>query len=192
VATLNPSIITFETLHTEHTSNIAGSFHQNLKMASSPPSQDLSSDINTIATFLANNQIPSLSTCDPVDCIIICASSVLYQASYVFQTLQNQPSLARTLVLVGGIGHSTNLIYEAVARHPGYRKIKDDGDIVGLPESQVLERILNHSFNIPKPDHGGPQILIEDRSTHCGANAVETRKVLDKNGITGPLSCIVV
>jgi uncharacterized SAM-binding protein YcdF (DUF218 family) len=190
VATLNPSIITIETLHTEH--NSAEPFHQNLKMASSIPSHDLSNDINTIAAFLAHNQIPSLSTCDPVDCIMICASSVFYQASYVFQAIQDRPSLARTLVLVGGIGHSTNLIYDAVARHPEYRKIKDDGEIVGLPESQVLHRILNHFFNVPKPDHGGPKILIEDRSTNCGANAVETRKVLDKNGITGPLSCIVV
>jgi hypothetical protein len=161
-------------------------------MAPSFLSQDLSPDVNTIAAFLAHNQIPSLSTCDPVDCIINCASSVLYQASYVFQALQDRPSLAKTLVLVGGIGHSTNLIYEAVARHPEYRKIKNDGDIVGLPESQVLKKILNHPFNIPKPDRGGPKILIEDRSTNCGANAVETRKVLDKNGITGPLSCIVV
>lgn len=161
-------------------------------MASSARSQDLSNHVNIIATFLAHNQIPSLSTCDPVDCIIICASSVLYQASYVFQATQDRPSIAKTLVLVGGIGHSTNLIYEAVARHPQYREINDDGDVVGLPESHVLQRILNRSFNIPKPDHDGPKVLVEDRSTNCGANAVETRKVLDQHGITGPLSCIVV
>lgn len=161
-------------------------------MASSARSQDLSNHVNIIATFLAHNQILSLSTCDPVDCIIICASSVLYQASYVFQAIQDRPSIAKTLVLVGGIGHSTNLIYEAVARHPEYSKIKDDGDVFGLPESHVLQRILNHSFSIPKPDQNSPKILIEDRSTNCGANAVETRKVLDQHGITGPLSCIVV
>lgn len=161
-------------------------------MASSARSQDLSNHVNIIATFLAHNQIPSLSTCDPVDCIIICASSVLYQASYVFQATQDRPSIAKTLVLVGGIGHSTNLIYEAVARHPEYREIKDDGDVVGLPESHVLQRILNRSFNVPKVDHGSPKVLVEDRSTNCGANAVETRKVLDQHGITGPLSCIVV
>lgn len=161
-------------------------------MGASEPAQDLSNDVNIIAAVLAHNQIPSLSTCDPVDCIIICASSVLYQASYVFHAIQNRPSLAKTLALVGGIGHSTNLIYEAVARHPEYREIKDDGDVVGLPESHVLQRILNRSYNVPKVDHGGPKVLIEDRSTNCGANAVETRKVLYQNGITGPLSCIVV
>ena len=161
-------------------------------MGSSGHAQDLSHDVNSIAAFLAHNQIPSLSTCDPVDCIIICASSVLYQASYVFQAIKDRPSLAKTLILVGGIGHSTKLIYEAVARHPEYCRIQDKGDIAGLPESHVLQRIVSHSFNISKVDHGGPEVLIEDRSTNCGANAVETRKVLDKHGITGPLSCIVV
>jgi hypothetical protein len=161
-------------------------------MASSNPAQDLSQGVNTIATFLAHNQISSLSTCDPVDCIIICASSVLYQASYVFQAIQDRSSLAGTLVLVGGIGHSTNLIYDAVARHPEYRKIKNESNIVGLPESHVLQKLLNHSFNIPNTNYGGPKILIEDRSTNCGANAVETRKVLEHNGVTGPISCIVI
>lgn len=161
-------------------------------MTPSNSTQDLSHDVNTIATFLAHNQIPSLSTCDPVDCIIICASSVLYQASYVFQAIQDRPSLAKTLVLVGGIGHSTNLIYDAVARHPEYRKVKNDSDVVGLPESQVLERILNHCSNVPNPNDGGPRILIEDRSLNCGANAVETRKILDQYGITGALSCTLI
>jgi len=161
-------------------------------MTLSNSTQNLSEDVNSIATFLAHNQIPSLSTREPVDCIIICASSVLYQASYVFQAIQDRPSLTKTLVLVGGIGHSTDLIYDAVARHSEYRKIEDDGDVVGLPESHVLQRILNHFFDIPKPDHGGPKIFIEDRSTNCGANAVETRKVLEEHGIVGPLSCIVV
>jgi hypothetical protein len=79
-----------------------------------------------------------------------------------------------------------------VARHPEYRNIKNESDIAGLPESHVLQRILNHSFNVTKSEDGGPKVLIEHRSTNCGANATETRKVLDKHGITGPLSCIVI
>lgn len=185
-----PSSPCIGTHHINH--NSTGVFHWNLKMAVPGSMHGLLDNINTIAAFLAHNQIPSLSTCDQVDCIIICASSVLYQASYVLQAIQDRPSMAKTLVLVGGIGHSTNLIYDAVARHPEYRKIKNDGDVIGLPESHVLQRILDHSFDIASPDNGGPKVLIEDHSTNCGANAVETRKVLERNGITGPLSCIVV
>jgi hypothetical protein len=151
---------------------------------------DLSNHINLISTFLSHPQIPSLSTHQPSDVLIICASSVLHQASYVFETLQSQPQLAKTLVLVGGIGHSTSLIYDAVARHSTYRGIHEK--IVRLPEADVLYQILTHYFDIKNPEHGGPKILIENRSTNCGANAVETRKVLDKANISGPISCIVV
>lgn len=161
-------------------------------MASPDQAKGLSIDINTLATFLAHNQIHTLQTCSPVDCIIICASAVLHQASYVFQALQDRPSLAKTLVLVGGIGHSTNLIYDAVARHPAYHKLNDEGDVVGLPEADVLRLILSNFLNMPTLENGGPKILVENRSTNCGANAVETRKMLDGAGITGPLSCIIV
>ena len=164
--------------------------HPNSKMASSNLTQDILDDVNSIAAFLAHNQVPSLKTCDPVDCIIICASSVLYQASYVFQALEDRPSLAKVLVLVGGIGHSTNLIYDAVARHPEYHELKDK--TAGLPEANVLHWILTSFFDLSRLEHGGLKIFVENRSTNCGANAVETRKVLDKHGVTGPLNCIVV
>jgi hypothetical protein len=151
---------------------------------------DLYNDINLISTFLSHAQIPSLSTHQPSDVLIICASSVLHQTTQVFKTLQSRPQLAKTLVLVGGIGHSTSLIYDAVARHPTYHKTHDK--IVGLPEADVLYQILTHYFDIKTPEDGCPQILIENRSTNCGANAVETRKILDKAKITGPLSSIIV
>lgn len=157
-------------------------------MPSSDHDRDLSDDINIVAAFLAHNQVPSLEK--PVDCIVICASAVLYQTSNLFRIFQSQPSLAKVLVLVGGIGHSTELIYDAVARHPEYCKIKER--ITGLPEADVLHSILASFFSLVGPEHGGPKVYRENRSTNCGANAVETRKVLDEAGITGMRSCIVV
>jgi uncharacterized SAM-binding protein YcdF (DUF218 family) len=157
---------------------------------SSSHHSNISDDINLLSTFLSHNQIPSLRTCEPVDVLIICASSVLYQATRVFETFQSRPQLAKTLVLVGGIGHSTSLIYDAVARHPTYHEIYDK--IVGLPEADVLYQILTRYFDVKKPEDGGPRVLIENRSTNCGANAVETKRVLDGAGITGPVSCVVV
>lgn len=35
-------------------------------------------------------------------------------------------------------------------------------------------------------------MLVEDQSTNCGANAVETRKVLEKAGITDIKTCVIV
>jgi hypothetical protein len=151
---------------------------------------DLSNDINLISTFLSHAQIPSLPTCESVDVLVICASSVLHQTTHVFETFQTRPQLAKTLVLVGGIGHSTSLIYDAVARHSTYREIHDK--IVGLPEADVLYQILTHYFDIKKPEDGGPRVLIENCSTNCGANAVETRRVLDGARVTGPVYCVIV
>jgi hypothetical protein len=152
----------------------------------------ISKDVNLLATFLAHTEVTleSLKTCEPVDCIAICASSVLSQASQLFHALESCPSLTRTLVLVGGIGHSTSHIYDAVARHPQYRKIH--AQITGLPEAQVLREILNCFYPIPRVEAGGLRVLVEDQSTNCGANAVKTRKVLDEAGLASIRTCIVV
>jgi hypothetical protein len=152
----------------------------------------ISKDVNLLATFLAHAEVTleSLKTCEPVDCIAICASSVLSQASQLFHALESCPSLTRTLVLVGGIGHSTSHIYDAVARHPQYRKIH--AQITGLPEAQVLREILNCFHPIPRVEAGGLRVLVEDQSTNCGDNAVKTRKVLDEAGLASIRTCIVV
>ena len=98
--------------------------------------ETLASDINLISSFLANDQVGS-SGIQPVDCIVICASSVLYQADTLFKTLEENPTLTKTLVLVGGIGHSTQLLYDAVAKSPKYHNLSDV--VSGLPEARVLE-----------------------------------------------------
>lgn len=153
---------------------------------------DISKDVNLLATFLAHREVDveSLKTQEPVDCIVICASAVLSQAMQLFHALKSRPSLTKTLVLVGGIGHSTSLIYGAVARHPQYSTIH--ARIAGLPEAQVLREMLQSFFSLPGHETGGPQVLVEDKSTNCGANAFETRKMLDEAGVTGIKTCIVV
>lgn len=151
---------------------------------------NIARDVNTLARFLAHEQITSLSKCNNVDCIIICASAVLNQASTLFSILESRPKLVKTLVLVGGIGHSTTLIYEAVARHPKYHTIHHK--ITGLPEAQVLLRILEEFFDLAKIKNEGCRVLVEDCSTNCGANAIETRKVLENAGVADVKTCVVI
>ncbi|RDW59910.1 hypothetical protein BP6252_12997 [Coleophoma cylindrospora] len=148
------------------------------------------SDINIISEFLSHPQIQNLSAHDPVDVIVICVSAVFHSAEVLFRALEARPDLAKTLVLCGGIGHSTQLIYDAVARSPAYSQLTED--IKGLPESRVLEKILERFFDVEKIRSGGCKILIEDQSTNCGANARKTREVLEKNGLPVPKSCIVI
>ena len=148
------------------------------------------SDINSLSLFLSHPQITSLSSCDPVECIVICASAVLRTATVLFTTLEERPDLTKTLVLCGGIGHSTKLIYDAVARHEIYQEIRDE--VNGLPEARVLELIMKRFFDVEKITSQGCRILVEDQSTNCGANALESRKLLEKSEVSMPKTCIVI
>ncbi|PNS19305.1 hypothetical protein CAC42_2482 [Sphaceloma murrayae] len=150
----------------------------------------LAKDINLVSNYLAQSDIESLGTSEPVDCIAICASQVLHQATALFRILEARPNLTTTLVLVGGIGHSTQAIYDAVAAHPHYRTLATA--VTGQPEARVLDLILTHFFDKRKLESSGCRVLLEDRSTNGGANATETKRVLDEAGLSPPKTCLVV
>lgn len=148
-------------------------------------------DINTVSRFISQEDIPDLRKIEPVDTIILCVCSVLLSSETVFEIIQERPAITKTLVLCGGIGHSTKFIYEAVARHPWFRAITPE--IQGLPEAQVLLAIFNHfyapGFTAEQP---APRILVEDRSVTCHTNASETRRLLEASGVPTPKSAVVV
>ncbi|KAE8377094.1 hypothetical protein BDV26DRAFT_282143 [Aspergillus bertholletiae] len=147
-------------------------------------------DINLVAEYLSDQQIQDLSSSPSVDCIVICASSILYQAEHLFRVLQERPSLSKYLVLCGGVGHSTHFMYDAVAHHPRFSHIAQD--IQGLPEARVLEKILDTFFDRSAITDGGCTVLVEDQSTNCGLNASLSRKVLDAAGLQGLKTCIII
>jgi len=158
-------------------------------MVSSLSSSDIS-DINVVSTFLADEEVQSLSTCDQVDLIVFCASAVLPIADVLFTALENRPSLTKTLVLCGGIGHSTQLLYDAVAHSTKYRGLARE--VEGLPESRVMYRLLQQHYDLHKIHSAGLRLLIEDKSTNCGSNAIETFKLLESCSIPTPKSVIIV
>ncbi|KAK5273870.1 hypothetical protein LTR99_000875 [Exophiala xenobiotica] len=151
------------------------------------------SDINAISEFLASEDISTLHGCPPVDVLVFCVSAVLPIAHEVFSALETtQPKLAKTVVICGGIGHSTRLLYEAVRKNPKYQSIADQID--GLPEAAILNKILKNFYPrlVDQIEAGAFKLLIEDKSTNCGANASETRKLLDQHFIPLPKSVIIV
>lgn len=150
---------------------------------------DTVADINTLAEYLSDPEIQVLSSTPSVNCIVICASQVLYGAEVVFESLEKRPDLAECLVLCGGIGHSTELLYSAVAQHPRYSELARE--IQGLPEARVLERILVRFFDRLAITSQGCQILIEDQSTNCGQNASFTRRVLERASFSDLKTCII-
>ncbi|KAI3392480.1 hypothetical protein diail_5672 [Diaporthe ilicicola] len=148
-------------------------------------------DVNTISRFISQEDIPDLRNFEPVDTVVLCVCSVLLSSETVFEIIRDRPEITKTLVLCGGIGHSTTYIYDAVARHPRFKKIAPE--IQDLPEAQVLLAIFNRffapEFSVERPP---PRILAEDRSTTCATNAVETRRLLEANGVPAPASVVVV
>ena len=151
---------------------------------------DISTSINTISSFLAFNQLDSLTSLPPSSSrvVVLCGSAILPTASAVFSSLAHSPTLASTLVICGGIGHSTQLLYDAVRAHPVYHPLASDTSLSGLPESRVLFQILQrfHPDALSRFEEAGGKVLVEEQSTNCGANAVETRKVLEENEVSGP------
>ncbi|KAH7148254.1 hypothetical protein EDB81DRAFT_791824 [Dactylonectria macrodidyma] len=213
----------------------------NAKSTSPSPMSEVVWGINTISSFLAQEQIPNAAALEsflnsprpksdgiwsPKDkVVVLCASAVLSTAEAVFawavERANPQPNIDPasetkdgilvtdgsrdtsdkiTLVLVGGVGHSTALLYDAVRNHPAFHVIADEVD--GKPEAAVLQAIAEQFYNLSIDDssnatgrneaQGGLRILVEDRSTNCGANASETRKVLEQHGIKSPHSIVVV
>jgi hypothetical protein len=146
----------------------------------------LAEDVNTISTFLSHEQVrldSSKDTPQHYDVIVLCVSAIFHCAETVFQAIQQRgTSLTSTLVLCGGIGHSTPHLYTAVAQNPRYAHLAER--INGLPEAQVIETILNTCYATDKANNSGVRVLIEDQSTNCGANASETKKLLHRHGVS--------
>ncbi|KAL0260624.1 hypothetical protein SLS55_004314 [Diplodia seriata] len=147
-------------------------------------------DVNTIAAFVSAEDVPDLHHADPVDCLVLCVSAVLHSADVVFSALEARPRLTKTLVICGGIGHSTPFLYDAISRHPGYQELYPA--IRGLPESRVLAQVFDRFYDSDAIRQAGVTVLVEDRSTNCGANALETRALLERHRVATPRTILVV
>ena len=120
---------------------------------------------NRVGEWLAQNDYPT----PPVDAE---ADLVVLAGNAVMPTIDAACRLAaenRTLLISGGIGHSTTFLYAAIARHPRYNILRT----TGRAEASILADIAHQFWNIPHE-----RIVIEDRSTNCGENARFTRDVL--------------
>ncbi|ORY79009.1 DUF218 domain protein [Protomyces lactucae-debilis] len=150
-------------------------------------------DINTLARFVSNDMTDTsfnLSETGSADCLVLCGSAILHCAESVFRAVQSR-QVAKTLVICGGIGHSTILLYDAVAAHPQYKALS--AEIRGMPESQILHRIGRDFFQLDEyAAKHAIRVIVEDKSTNCGANAIETKKVLDAAGVATPSSLVIV
>ncbi|CEI67444.1 hypothetical protein FVEN_g11578 [Fusarium venenatum] len=179
-------------------------------------SNELTDSVNIVSRFLALEQIYSAKDLDKylqtlqqtnndasTDVIVLCASAILAIPEAVFEWAVQQQTCpeSRTgntiLVLCGGIGPCTPFVYNAIKASKKCCQIFDE--INGQPEGQILKTMAERFYRLDiddketsKAKDNGFNILVSDRSTDCGADALETRKVLDCHGTISLRSITVV
>lgn len=145
-------------------------------------------DINNVIKFLSTRDIAELSSralydkfgITQVDMIIILGNSIPYIAELGAKAFKE--SLAKDIMLVGGIGHSTKYLVENVLLDNKYKDIA----VNNKAEADILKQIIINIDNIEQD-----KIIVENRSTNCGSNASEALNVLKQRGEV-PKSVILI
>lgn len=133
---------------------------------------------NRVGEWLAQNDFATPPVNVEADLVVLAGNAVM-------PTIDAACRLAaenRTLLISGGIGHSTTFLYAAVARHPRYNTLRT----TGLAEATILADIAHQFWNIPHE-----RIMVEDKSTNCGENARFTRELMKARGITSQNAIVV-
>jgi uncharacterized SAM-binding protein YcdF (DUF218 family) len=132
---------------------------------------------NTLIPFLAKRDMASLNAEDlqaiyntpQVDLLILLGNSSLYVAEQAAKA--HKQGLAKELMICGGIGHSAHFLEENIRQHPLYHDVA----VGERPEADMLGETFVKHWGIPEE-----KIIIENKSTNCGGNATEARKVLEQ------------
>ncbi len=149
---------------------------------------DAAADLNDMISFLSRRDIPQLTGhalnagfgISRADLLIILGSSIPYLAELGARAFLD--GVARELMIVGGIGHSTKYLAENIRNNPEYRDIAAEN----RPEADILREVVSKNTGLDVNS-----IIIENRSTNCGENASQALKVIkERTGI--PASVIII
>ena len=146
------------------------------------------SDLNKIIKFLAKRDVDLLEkqslnaahNLDKVDLIILLGNSIPYSLKVTANAYINK--IADKIMIVGGIGHSTDYLRDNVSKHP----IFSDTPVLGRSEADIFKDILIQHFSVDESS-----ILLENKSLNCGSNAVEALKILKEHAMY-PKSIILI
>jgi len=136
-------------------------------------------DLNTIAAFLSQSETIDE---EAETVYMLAGNAVLSTTAALFDHLATLQGPA-IMVISGGIGHSTEYLYEAIRSHDRFHTLSES--ISNLPEALVLEDVLSSFWPalVEAEQESRLRILAEEKSTNCGANANETKRVLDEADI---------
>ncbi|WP_413726690.1 YdcF family protein [Sodalis sp. RH16] len=133
-------------------------------------------DVNLLASFLSCDQTldatpQRLAGRGKADLLVLLGNAVLITAERVFQAAC--AGVAPKILIAGGVGHATELLYRAVRQHPLYHDIAT----AGRSEAEILRDIGRRFFGL-----ADDRILLETQSANCGDNALRARQVLTAAG----------
>ncbi|HSX30970.1 MAG TPA: YdcF family protein [Candidatus Saccharimonadales bacterium] len=132
-------------------------------------------NLNLVAGYLARRDIPNLEAGTvSADILVLLGSSLIEPIHVAASALKK--GVARHLLVSGGIGHSTQGFRDMVNNHPTYSTVST----AERAEADIIHDILTQHLGV-RPE----QITVENKSTNCGTNAEESRRVIDVLGRTG-------
>jgi len=152
-------------------------------------SKQQASDLNILIEFLACRDLPELTAAaletkfgmERVDLLIYVAGSTRPAVvEPIAEAYQN--GLAKQIMVVGGKGHTTDQLRNGFKTHPIYCSVptKDRA------EADLFADLLTMHLGIP-----ADEIWVENRSTHCGRNAIYALEVARRGGAV-PKSAVLV
>lgn len=140
--------------------------------------EEIARDMNTLAGFLGRRDVPELGQdalkvrfgWQQADVMVLFGGSILAGGDVLAQAMR--AGVARTYVIVGGAGHTTQTFREKV------HFLCPDLDFAdNACEADVFAAYL-------RSRHGLEADLLERRSTNCGNNISYLRELLADNGVS--------
>jgi uncharacterized SAM-binding protein YcdF (DUF218 family) len=146
--------------------------------------EQLAHDINRVSAYLALDDFmgsgPGPRILSSLDAIVLLGNQVVETLTAACTLLERAPAAA--LLLSGGAGHSTPLLYENL-RNSNYGKFVQQGLVLEeMAEAEMFAAIAQAAFGIP-----ASRIRIENRSRNSAENARFSLKILQERGLDGPL-----
>jgi len=153
-------------------------------------------DLNLVTTFLCQQEIPEISPfhlvnhcgIERADLLILIGNSLLHTAAAAANGWKS--GAVNALMVAGGVGHSTPDLRQRMQSETPLKAITglplEGIPVNGRTEAEILASVLVRTFGV-----NGDAILLETKSTNCGANAIESRRVLENNAMV-PSTIVIV
>jgi len=144
---------------------------------------EIARHLNTVAAFLAANDFPDhkitsarlkeLVGSPVADLLVLLGNGILFTSEQAFAAMRK--GFARRLLIAGGRGHSTELLYDGLKADSRYKTLV----IYGRTEAELLAEVATRFHGIDRAT-----ITLETWSSNCGENAQFVRRLVGEQGLS--------